>query len=96
MTEWIRAQSSSGFPDELGPLQLAWLGDSVWELHQRLRNCHSPARSKDLHKAVVLDVRASAQAEAIRYLKPQSVQPYWYSCLLEMLNRCMLPYHDHI
>jgi hypothetical protein len=24
---------------DLGPLQLAWLGDAVWELHQRLLHC---------------------------------------------------------
>jgi ribonuclease-3 family protein len=54
---------------ELGPLQLAWLGDAVWELHQRLRHCHQPGRSADLHRAVVAAVRADAQAAALDRLE---------------------------
>ena len=65
MTDWIRFQSPSGSPDELGPLQLAWLGDAVWEMHQRLRLCNTPAKAKDLHHAVVLEVKACAQAKAL-------------------------------
>jgi ribonuclease-3 family protein len=41
-------------------LQLAWLGDAIWELHQRLHHCRLPAQSKDLHQAVVASVRADA------------------------------------
>ena len=70
MTNWIRVQSPSGSPDELGPMQLAWLGDSVWETHQRLKHCHKPGRSKDLHMAVVSEVKASAQVKALDYLDP--------------------------
>jgi ribonuclease-3 family protein len=55
---------------ELGPLQLAWLGDAVWELHQRLRHCREPGRSDALHRAVVEEVRAGAQAEALARLDP--------------------------
>jgi len=55
---------------ELGALQLAWLGDAVWELHQRLRHCGRPARSKDLHRAVVAEVKAEAQAQALLLLGP--------------------------
>ena len=54
---------------ELGPLQLAWLGDAVWELHQRLRRCRQPGRSADLHRAVVAAVRADAQASALARLE---------------------------
>jgi len=54
----------------LGPLQLAWLGDAVWELHQRLRQCQRPGRSADLHRAVVAAVRADAQALALEQLEP--------------------------
>ena len=50
-------------------MQLAWLGDAVWELHQRLRRCRTPARSADLHRAVVADVRADAQAAALDLLE---------------------------
>jgi ribonuclease-3 family protein len=55
---------------ELGPLQLAWLGDAVWELHQRLRHCRRPARSDLLHQAVVAEVKAEAQVRALRRLEP--------------------------
>ena len=70
MTTWIRIQKPSGSPDELGPLQLAWLGDAVWETHQRLRYCKKPGRAKDLHIAVVGEVRAAAQAKALLNLEP--------------------------
>ena len=70
MTNWIRVQKPGGYPDELMPLQLVWLGDSVWEMHQRLRRCHKPGRSKDLHIAVVADVKATAQANALIQLEP--------------------------
>tara|TARA_Y100001968_G_C18956122_1_gene525461 strand:+ start:130 stop:528 length:399 start_codon:yes stop_codon:yes gene_type:complete len=70
LTDWIRSQRPSGSPEDLRPLQLAWLGDAVWEMHQRLRFCKKPARSKDLHHAVVDEVKACAQAEALAYLDP--------------------------
>ena len=70
MTDWIRVQKSTGSNIELGPLQLAWLGDSIWELHQRLRRCQKPGRSKDLHSSVVNEVRAGSQAEALQVLEP--------------------------
>jgi ribonuclease-3 family protein len=60
-------------PGELGPLQLAWLGDAVWELHQRLRRCRQPGRSADLHRSVVADVRADAQAAALERLEQRGV-----------------------
>ncbi len=62
-----------GLPGELGPLQLAWLGDAVWELHQRLRRCRQPGRSADLHRSVVADVRADAQAAALERLEQRGV-----------------------
>lgn len=58
---------------DLGPLQLAWLGDAVWELHQRLRRCRQPGRSADLHRAVVADVRADAQSQALERLEQGGV-----------------------
>ena len=70
MTDWIRFQHAYGRPDALGPLQLAWLGDAVWELHQRLRHCHQPKRSRDLHDSVVAEVKATAQAQALYLLEP--------------------------
>ena len=70
MTDWIRSYKSTISTDGLGPLQLAWLGDAVWEMHQRLRYCSTPMRSKDLHNAVVKEVNASSQAMAITKLEP--------------------------
>jgi ribonuclease-3 family protein len=40
-----------------GPAQLAWLGDAVWELHQR-------------HRRTVSLVRAEAQSAALAQLEP--------------------------
>ena len=71
MTDWIRLQHSLPVgASDLGPLQLAWLGDAVWELHQRLRHCRQAGRAKDLHLAVVSEVRADAQAVALQRLDP--------------------------
>ncbi len=70
MTNWIRSQSKIDVPDDLGPLQLAWLGDAVWEMHHRLRHCRKPGRSKDLHNSVVSEVKAEAQSEALGCLEP--------------------------
>ena len=71
MTNWIRSNKTSEIsPDVLGPLQLAWLGDAVWELHHRLRYSCRPGRSKDLHNAVVKEVNAISQAKAIKKIEP--------------------------
>ncbi len=70
MTDWIRYTKSTISPDGLGPLQLAWLGDAVWEMHQRLRHCRFPMRSKELHNSVVNEVNASSQARVMRQLEP--------------------------
>ncbi len=70
MTNWIKNQIPSGCPDQLRPSQLAWLGDAVWEMHQRLKHCDRPARSKDLHSYVVEEVKAAAQAKALSVLEP--------------------------
>ena len=66
---WLHQRQALG-SDDLGPLQLAWLGDAVWELHQRLRQCREPGRSNSLHRAVVEEVRAGAQAAALLRLDP--------------------------
>ncbi len=69
MTNWLQQLSPSGCPDDLTPLQLAWLGDAVWEIHQRLSFCREPAKLKDLHTSVVLKVKAESQAEALNNLE---------------------------
>lgn len=67
---WLRQLPEQPCGSELGALQLAWLGDAVWELHQRLRHCRRPGRSQALHEQVVLLVRAEAQALALQQLEP--------------------------
>ncbi|MDC3011144.1 ribonuclease III [Synechococcus sp. AH-736-G21] len=73
MSDWIRNQASLGINEPLGPLQLAWIGDAVWELHQRLRHGAKPGRSDDLHRAVVADVRADAQSRFLSWLEDREL-----------------------
>ena len=67
---WLSHLPPSPADENLGALQLAWLGDAVWELHQRLRHCQRAGRSNDLHRAVVAKVKAGAQAQALQQLNP--------------------------
>ena len=69
-TTWLTRLPIQPPTGELGPVQLAWLGDAVWELHQRLLRCRRPARSQTLHQEVVQAVRADAQAKAVECLDP--------------------------
>ena len=73
MSDWIRKQGPSVINEPLGPLQLAWIGDSVWELHQRLRHGARPGRSDQLHRAVVADVRADAQSRLLSWLEDREL-----------------------
>ena len=73
MSDWIRCQASKTDTEALGPLQLAWIGDAVWELHQRFRHGLKPGRSDVLHKAVVADVCADAQSTALAWLEKQQL-----------------------
>jgi ribonuclease-3 family protein len=66
---WLAGLTPNPPRGELGALQLAWLGDAVWELHQRQLRCRHPARAQDLHREVVAAVRAAAQARALRCLE---------------------------
>ena len=65
MKYWIQNLEPYGSPEEIGVIQLAWLGDSVWELHQRLRHVHFPLKSKELHLSVVNEVRAQSQSKSL-------------------------------
>tara|TARA_S200000501_G_C20456429_1_gene583191 strand:+ start:213 stop:605 length:393 start_codon:yes stop_codon:yes gene_type:complete len=62
---WIKNLEPHGSPEDIGVIQLAWLGDSVWELHQRLRHVHIPLKSKELHLSVVNEVKAQAQSKSL-------------------------------
>jgi ribonuclease-3 family protein len=69
-SRWLEGLGTLQATPAPGALQLAWLGDAVWELHQRLRHCSSPGRAVDLHQAVVAEVKAEAQARALARLDP--------------------------
>ena len=73
MSDWIKSQSPSDINEQLGPLQLAWIGDAVWELHQRLRHGARPGRSEQLHRAGVADVRADAQSRLLSWLEDREL-----------------------
>ncbi|GIS48881.1 MAG: hypothetical protein Ct9H90mP22_4690 [Gammaproteobacteria bacterium] len=45
------------------------MGDSVWELHQRLRHVHFPLKSKELHLSVVNEVKAKSQSKSLSHIK---------------------------
>ena len=65
MNYWIENLAPHGSPEDIGVIQLAWLGDSVWELHQRLRHVHIPLNSKELHLSVVNEVKANSQSKSL-------------------------------
>ena len=69
MNYWIQNLLPYGSPEEIGVLQLAWLGDSVWELHQRLKYVHYPLKSKDLHLSVVNEVKARTQSQYLNQIE---------------------------
>ena len=48
-----------------GSLELAYLGDTVYDLYVRRRLVINGGRMKDLHRAAVSQVRASAQSQAL-------------------------------
>jgi len=47
----------------------AYLGDAVWELHTREKTVLMTQNSKDLHKITTDRVKASFQAELLKYLE---------------------------
>ena len=61
--------SPYGSPEEIGVIQLAWLGDAVWELHQRLKYVHFPLKSKELHLSVVNEVKAKSQSTSLSLIE---------------------------
>lgn len=67
---WLTTLPTLAPETELNILQLAWLGDAVWELHQRLQRCQAPGRPADLHNRVLAQVRAGGQALALNQLRP--------------------------
>tara|TARA_B100000609_G_scaffold183270_1_gene165473 strand:+ start:57 stop:449 length:393 start_codon:yes stop_codon:yes gene_type:complete len=70
LKNWLNYLEPTKISFEIGVIQLAWLGDSVWELHQRMRFIKTPAKSRDLHLSVVKNVKANSQAESLMFLEP--------------------------
>ena len=56
--------------NNLGILELAYIGDAVYELLTRTRLCQTPALTKNLHRRAVALVRASSQAAAAEKIMP--------------------------
>tara|TARA_B100001248_G_scaffold219102_1_gene174620 strand:- start:1133 stop:1531 length:399 start_codon:yes stop_codon:yes gene_type:complete len=69
LNNWIQNLAPYGTPEDIGVIQLAWLGDSVWELHQRLRYVHFPLKSKELHLSVVNEVKAESQSQSLSQIE---------------------------
>ena len=86
MKNWIKNLTPSKPTFEIGVIQLAWLGDSVWELHQRLRHINKPAKSKELHLSVVEEVKALSQAEYLHYIE-HLLEPYEIDLIRRARNK---------
>ena len=54
----------------LNPLQLAYIGDAVWELMVRSRIIYKGRSARHVHKDAVACVNAHAQSEAFRRIEP--------------------------
>ena len=54
----------------LNPLQLAYIGDGVWELLVRSRLIYMGRSASHVHKDAVACVNAHAQSEAFRRIEP--------------------------
>ena len=54
----------------LNPLQLAYIGDGVWELLVRTRIIYKGRSARHVHKDAVACVNAHAQAEAFHRIEP--------------------------
>ncbi|MBR3503910.1 MAG: Mini-ribonuclease 3 [Clostridia bacterium] len=53
-----------------GSLELAYLGDTLWDLMVRTRLVKRGGRMKELHRAAVKQVCAKAQSEAFGRIEP--------------------------
>jgi len=58
----------------LNPLQLAYIGDAVWELLVRSRIIYKGRSARHVHKDAVACVNAHAQSEAFRRIEPLLTQ----------------------
>ena len=54
----------------LNPLEMAYIGDTVFDLYVRTQLVQDGGRIKDLHRAAVAHVNACAQAKALSKVLP--------------------------
>ncbi len=59
----------------LNPLQLAYIGDAVWELMVRSRIIYKGRSARHVHKDAVACVNAAAQARALRRIEDMLTEP---------------------
>ena len=59
----------------LNPLQLAYIGDGVWELLVRTRIIYKGRSARHVHKDAVACVNAHAQSEAFRRIESMLTEP---------------------
>ena len=59
----------------LNPLQLAYIGDGVWELLVRTRIIYKGRSARHVHKDAVACVNAHAQSEAFRRIESLLTEP---------------------
>ena len=86
MNYWLNNLIPHDSPEDIGVTQLAWLGDSVWELHQRLRHVHIPQKSKELHLSVVNEVKAEAQSNSLHEIE-HLLNPYEINLIRRARNK---------
>lgn len=54
----------------MGPLQLAYMGDTVWDLLIRSRLVFRGLNVRHMHQGAIASVNAAAQAAALRRIEP--------------------------
>lgn len=54
----------------MNPLQLAFLGDTVWDMMTRTRLVYEKQSVHHMHEHAVAEVNASAQAESLKRMEP--------------------------
>jgi len=84
---WIQNLAPYGSPEDIGVIQLAWLGDSVWELHQRLKYVHFPLKSKELHLSVVNEVKAKSQSKSLGQIEHLLNENEFYSLFEKKISK---------
>lgn len=67
VTEWIRMEEKDALM--LNPLQLAYMGDTVWEIMVRSRLIRQRKNVRNMHRECVESVNAGAQARFLAVIR---------------------------